>query len=302
MCYSTFRQFFELHLETATPNKEVMMKFLLSGASLFPLPYQEILKIARSAGFDGVEFFLFGGVFGWTDRKVNDCLARARKLGLIVHFHQAWNMEETTEKSLVQEAMAQVGLLYNRQYALSEHIPASLQDSNVPIVVYAERYIEAIGQQNLWLQTISLCREQNGRKEYRLSFAEFEGMFRQGRITSRIALDNQHILEWKSGKIGVQHISPTKDALLEELLPLVSLLRNSIAEIHFNDCDPRRGVGARNLFPGDGVMPLEELADEVKKSVWGEVVVPEVSTLIMMRDPWRNPLKLRRKMAEIWGG
>ena len=88
--------------------------------------------------------------------------------------------------------------------------------------------------------------------------------------------------------------------LLQDLLPLWSLFRPQVRELHFNDCDPAKGVGARNLFTGNGVMPLQEFADEVRKSEWHGAVTPEVSTFIMMRDPWRNPLKLRRKMAEIW--
>ncbi len=237
------------------------MKFLLPSAGLYPLPLWLILRFAKKAGFDGVEVFLFGK---WTSARVERLLNDAADLNLIIHFHQVWSTDESSDGVTRRDRiLTALGQLPKSSYRLEDIVPPNAR----PLVAYAD--VLRGRDDGYWVQTLSTG------PIYKVPFEEFKNKFMKTPFP--IVLDTQHIFEYISGAAGVSRIGLNKPQLLERFAEVWKTFGQHVQEIHFNDFDPSLGnAKGRNVFPGTGVNPLVEMAQLVMNDHWDGFMVPEV--------------------------
>ena len=121
------------------------IQVLLSKMSVFGLPMQMAMNLAKESRFDGIEIL----INGWYKNRMPDYQSLAHNLGLKLHFHQAWSAnEDPTDKSFL--ILEKIGYLPRQGYTLANHIPQEIR--NEIIVVSADRINETTGN-NQWLQT-----------------------------------------------------------------------------------------------------------------------------------------------------
>ncbi|MDP3727298.1 MAG: TIM barrel protein [bacterium] len=267
-----------------------MPAILLPYFALWRLPAFTTIRGAKDAGFDGVEIHLAGQ----SQRRALACRAHARRLGLKVHLHQGWSIEESSSVHVWNRLMHPVGLLPRPGYRLAEHIPFGVND---PVVIYAERWRDALAHPNWWLQT---CRQANAR----LRFEEFVAIVERERLP--VVFDLQHYLEFRLDLRGVGGLA--RPGILRNFLPDVLMgyltegwhqLGPLVREIHLDDCDPRLGhTRGRNVPLGTGVLPVRDFCRMVKESGWDGTVVPEVQPFLLHRH--RRYADLRRQVADLF--
>lgn len=264
------------------------MKFGLSSAALFPLPMGTVLRRISQAGFDFAEIFLMGR---WSTERIVRLYTLAGKLNLNLRFHEVWN--EKSDKSarvasLLFDIMGWVP--WNRVPVIAS-----------PVVVYADRCLETppLGR-GFWFQTISTRYELTGVPRYRIFWKNFAGVARERKLP--LVFDTMHFLEFRNGTRGVQLLTTNPAVHLDHLKEFWSEFGPQVVEIHWNDFDPRRGeAGGRNLWPGAGNAPLDELAKFITDSKWQGSVVPEVRPRLPFPYGEQELLALRRRMDKYFG-
>lgn len=246
-------------------------------------------RIAKAAGFDGVELFCVDA--NYLQEMVD--IVKARDLS--ARTHQLWSFVGG-QNHWYNHVFRWLGMLR------AEDMPLQKQAVlGVPLIVYADKWREVLdshsGVQNFLIQT---CTEHLQRK-FRLSWTEFLKIQEEYRFP--IAFDTQHVLEWMNGKIGVSRLQKGGDFLLTRLKYAWDILGQDVVEIHWNDCvlggDDTRD---RNVYPGVGGLPLEKFAQYVRASGWEGVVVPEVSPLHLPRGGTHveKLAALRREVREYF--
>ncbi len=259
------------------------MKFGIASMSLFPLPLHTILRKASKAGFDFVEVFLVGK---WNTEKVAHAIERAALLGLELHFHQVWTTQSSQAKDKrVNQVLTLFGILPPDRYKLNEWIPENAR----PLVAYADRIPELVGQDGIWFQSIA---EQRSLKDPtpRLSCPDFRERIRRGRLD--IVFDTMHYIEYLRGESGIERCALNTLHILAEWEKFWTAFSAQVREIHWNDFSRER-----NLWPGTGMAPLREFAQIVQKSGWNGCVVPEVRPQLPLPYEAKDLLELRKKMG-----
>lgn len=273
-------------------------KFLLSSASLAPwsmIPGTEswVLNLAKKAGFDGVEFFLFGR---WTDDRVSRVKTLARERGLIVHFHQVWSVSECSDDSSAGKSrvMNKLGLLPNDGYSIRDVCPSNA----CPLVAYADRYgeISTKNGSEVWFQTLSTFNKLGGKKiecDFFLDQANKENI--------PLVLDTMHFLEFSLDKRGVHRLPRDGNEILTLLKIYWMQFGLRTREIHFNDYIPGIGDKGRNVFPGSGFVPLRAFSLVVGFSGWCGYITPEINPSLPFPHSLSTFKKLRNFLRSCWG-
>jgi hypothetical protein len=272
--------------------------------SLFGLPMNVAMKMAKNAGFDGIEVLLNH----WYMAQIPHYRNIAQDIGLNLHFHQAWSSEEdpTDWRFTLMEAAR---YLPQSGYALEDNVPFFI--TKEPVVIDAGRLLEIKSRptsiseltrpipNNYWFQTDTVVNSEGYRLIY---FDEFAKLVQQNNLP--VVFDTQHCLEWTLGRFRRLQSIAWKAHI--ESIDLITLMKAQLKkcweqlgphtkEIHLNDFNPITGKG--NLFPGEGLVPLQYFCDLVKKSGWQGVVVPEVSP---SPNLWRYNLKILRERTESY--
>lgn len=253
---------------------------LLPYIEFFGAPAFVSFETALACGFNGVEVHLQPRVI----KKVPQYRALAAKLGLTLHFHQPWNVDDNPTY-LFMRVLQTFGQLPRSGYRFDDHFAGVTE----PIVAYPDRAEECAGRDNCWLQTCPTYRRDG---LPRVAFVEFLDIVRRDHLS--VVFDTQHYLEYRLGLTGVEGLPTDRYRLGELLAEGWGLLGKHVREIHLVDFDPRRGhTRGRNVFPGEGVLPLHGFCEMVVASGWSGSVVPEVSPLAL----W--PRK-RVRLAELF--
>lgn len=263
------------------------IEYYLPHFSLCGLPFPISLRAAKRAGADGVEIHLVA-------KSMLEALhvaMHARAMGLGVHWHQGWSLEEDYAKLFLNKALDFFWQLPRPGYTLDGHIPPTTD----PAIIYVERVGE-IGprNRNWWVQTA--CNFE-AHPNTALTFEEFLGVAEE--LDLGVVFDVQHVLEWVLRKEIVDF--PRSSAVLWATLEYAwRNLRGRVREIHFTDTDPRRGSRAgRNLFPGDGILPLTDFCAMVLGSGWSGTVVPEVRPSAVLRHGIEGVLNITRRSFSV---
>ena len=247
------------------------IRILLSKMSVFGLPMNMAMKLAKNCGFDGMEIL----INEWFKDRIPHYRSLAQKLGLDLHYHQAWSADEDpSDKSFV--ILEKIGYLPRSGYSLRNHIPDSV--GNDPTIVSAERINQVAGREpNFWYQTDCIFED----SAPKLTFSEFVRMIKKFNLP--VVFDVLHYLEYRLGVFRNYNALPTEKSELMKLLEEGwGIFGPHTREIHLCDFRP----GERNTFLGDGIMPLEEFCKLVKNSGWQGAVVPEVSPMSLF--PYRK--------------
>ena len=152
--------------------------------------------------------------------------------------------------------------------------------ANHRVVLYADRLDEDTGSTCVSAyQTRSTFH--NGQEKMR--YRDFLLKIRES--PKPIVFDTQHVLEYKVGSLGVADLGRySRKELLGMLVAAWHELdgEKNVVEIHWNDCDPALGnTGGRNVWPGFGVLPLDDFANFLKREKWYGIVVPEIPPNIL---------------------
>ncbi|HLD61315.1 MAG TPA: TIM barrel protein [Patescibacteria group bacterium] len=250
------------------------IQIFLPTISLAGTPADRALRKIKNAGFDGAEMVVSSHNRG----QANQIRELANKYGLGLRWHQSWSLAEN--RTHWYNVVANwLGMLEPKGYSLSDILPKNQIE---PIVVYADRWQETLDRPLALLQT---CSVMNGEGKRALSLDQFKRIARE--YQPRLVFDTQHYLEWHFDCVGVGDLPTDRGELEAALWEGWQEFHHLVEEIHCNDFDPKRGHSrGRNLFPGDGVAPLESFAVMVLQTGWEGVVVPEVSPLNFF--PYRN--------------
>lgn len=252
---------------------------LLPYIEFFGAPAFASFETARACGFDGVEVHLQPRMI----KKVPQYRALAAKLGLTLHFHQPWNVDDNPTY-LFMRLLQAFGQLPRSGYRFDDHFA----DVAEPIVAYPDRAEECAGRDNCWLQTCPTYRRDG---LPRVAFVDFLDIVRRNHLS--VVFDTQHYLEYRLSLTGVEGLPTDRYQLGELFAEGWKILGKHVREIHLVDCDPCLGhTRGRNVFPGEGVLPLHGFCEMVVASGWSGPVVPEVSPLAI----W--PRK-RARLAEL---
>jgi sugar phosphate isomerase/epimerase len=261
------------------------MKYLLCGGGLYPLPARMILDLAKKAGFDGAEIFLFGH---WTSLEILNLREYAAEENLEVHFHQMWSKEESSDSAAatINKVLSLLGQIPADGYHLSEVVPGNANST----VIYANYYNQMVS--GMWVQTLS-----TGFGAPRLPYSKFVEAFRQNGFP--IVFDTTHFLEYASGKHGVSQLRGVDALTLWQ--DGLDIFGHKVKEIHFNDYDPFLGdARGRNLLPGTGIARLHDLVSVLRYRKWDGYIVPEFRWDLVKWNS-RRLLELRKSMDEYFG-
>ncbi|MBI2889146.1 MAG: hypothetical protein HYY10_04485 [Candidatus Liptonbacteria bacterium] len=246
------------------------IEYYLPHFSLCGLPFPISLRAAKRAGADGVEIHLVA-------KSMLEALRvamHARAMGLGVHWHQGWSLEEDYAKLFLNKALDFFWQLPRSGYLLDGHIPPT----DDPAVIYVERVGEIGPTNNWWVQTA--CNFE-AHPDTALTFERFLKVAEE--LNLGIVFDVQHVLEWVLRK-DIADLPQNSTFLWTTLEYAWSRLHTRVREIHFTDTDPRKGSSAgRNVFPGEGILPLADFCAMVRESRWNGVVVPEVRLSALLR-------------------
>lgn len=250
-------------------------QILLSHLSMWGMPVSRIIEIAAKAGFDGVEIFLSNPV----RKRIAYYRELTARYNMALHFHQFISYDEDPGH-LIFRILGAINYLPQPGYTLDEHVPKEITE---PVVVSADRSREAFSHSNYWLQTTSATDSYGG---YKLEFCAFLVLLAtHNDHFGSIVFDTQHLLEYRQGKRGIEHLSTDSNLLLKKLEQDWKLLdlNHSVQEMHLNNFDPNLGhTKGRNVLPDHGILPLKEFIAIVKQSGWaGGFITPEVSPIHM---------------------
>ena len=265
------------------------MQIYLSLMSLFPRGLRFFIESAETAGFNGIEVFNFQ----FSKKKIRNSADLAKKIGLNVHFHQAWPYED--DPTWINWLLNKLGFLP----PLGLDAKIQFEGIDEPVVVCPDEWRDAVGRKNFWTQT----NLSHGPKGMKMSLSDFIDIVKRYKLS--VVFDTQHYLEDCFRKNGVEFISSDKEILLDLLAKSWEQLGPYTKEIHLCDFNPKLGnQKGRNLFLGEGIFPLEGFADMVKKSGWNGTIIPEVKSQHILRlrriDTLKSLVKLRRTVEDIF--
>lgn len=238
------------------------------------LPYVELLwkrlpatlEEIKDAGFDGVECHFISRLR--TPARVKELRKEVARLHLGIRFHQGWSWE-TGQRNLYNVVLHPLGALVPVGMPLVHQVYDADTD---PAVIYGNRVSEP-HQPNYLYQT---CSEHiHGGRAYAMSFTSFVNAVKSSNLP--VVFDTQHVLEWCLNKENVAGL-PTNPATLEQMVNrLWQEFYPFVREIHLCDFNPSLGPSrGRNVFPGDGIFPLEKFCTNVRASGWDGIITPEV--------------------------
>lgn len=262
------------------------IKFFLPDVSLYGLPFEYKIARIRKAGFDGVEVLASHR----NRKRAGRIRALTTSLGLGLHWHQPWSYAEN--KTHWYNTLAHwFGMLEPSPYKFQAIVPPN-RDCHEPIVAYADRFDEAESEENVWFQT---CTVLNRFGLHSLPLDIFREWCRETQPPPKVVFDTQHYLEWHFGCTGVGRLPTNPYVLNEALLRGWKDFGPYVAEIHFNDFDPRLGnSNGRNMLLGRGILRLDQFAKAMRNTGWQGTVVLEISPFHLF--PYR--LKTIRQQLE----
>jgi len=258
---------------------------MISKISLFGLPMNSAMIMTKKAGFDGIEIL----INHWYRWRIPYYRILAQKFGLKIHFHQAWSPSEDPS-DFTFKILSLAGYLPKNGYKLKGHIPSIITE---PVVIQADRSDESVGHSNYWLQT-DFVFDPNKKNEIRIR----EFTVRAIESKSKIVFDTHHYLEMRFHTRGVENIPIKKEILLSSLIRGWEYLNDilPIEEIHLNDFNSSE----RNVFTGDGVVPLKEFCKFVKESGWSGTIVPEISPKYLFPYSTAKLIELRERVEYLF--
>lgn len=232
------------------------------------------LSAIKDAGWDGVEIHLLGDLR--SSHHLAGVVTKAIELGLEYRFHQGWSWR-TGQRNPANVVLRALRALVPGDETLQEQLKNAMGQGG-PVVVYGNHLAgdPSVNQAGCVFQTAS--EHVNGRA-YAMPFREFRSRL-EAVPKARIALDTQHLLEWRNDLQSVVGLHP-----LGSFGPLRDFVRKfgpRIDEIHWNDADPSLGANrGRNVIPGEGIILLGELARLLRAMRWDGIIVPEVNRLYL---------------------
>lgn len=265
------------------------IRVLLPKLSLFGLPMGLTMRWAKAAGFAGLELLAVRMIMKHLPR----IAGWAEQLGLVLHLHQPWSLSENSTYAH-NRVLSAVGYLPQDGYQINDLVPP---ETPQPLVIYADRFRDAITLSNRWIQTVSVFqRGRDGRFTYQLPYRQFVEVVLKHNLP--VVFDTQHFLEYLIGVQGVEKLSSDPRLLFRQLSKGWETLRHLVREIHLNDFNPMLGhTRGRNVFPGTGIVPLAGFMQLVRRSGWQGTVVPEVAPRHLFG---RHALThLRRRVGEF---
>lgn len=256
--------------------------------SLIWLTHRTICKIAKKAGFHGLEIF----ISNWNKNKLQKLARQAFEHGLMTSYHLPWSLEQNSTH-FINSVLSIIGFLPPNGYKPSEL--CTDVHGGLDVVHYADEIVEGAGtpgnHYQKVFQTCSLF--ENG--EYKISWKDFLEIVRSGCFP--VVLDVQHVLEFMLNIKGVEGLKKYTQTELLHLLIFAwdQIGGEKITEIHWVDCNPSLGhTLGRNVWPGKGVLPLTEFADFIIGRGWNGRVVPEVRQDLLFSESTKK-LKLLRE-------
>ncbi len=258
-----------------------MSQILFPYGSLAGMTVLRDLERAHRLGFQGVEILITPAAM--SHRK--EARALAGRLGLTIHYRQAWSRAEDSTHPL--NVVADLFSALPRDgYRLDEHIPNDLEE---PVMVRADRWQEAVGHPNYWLGA------------YGMPWDAFLDLLELVRNFS-VVFNTRLYLKRKLGVREIEDLPRNPTVLLAHLAEGWKQLRHLVREIHLGDCTPGRGrLMGRNVFPGTGIIPLQAFCDLVRRSGWEGTIVPEVDPFSMGIDD-ASIIQLRQKVEDLMAG
>ncbi len=248
-------------------------------------------ELARDAGFDGIEVFL------WQNEltSLSEWRAKASLAGLKLQFHEAWSYDESPKIS--NWVLHHLGAL---PQVSGEGLDWCQVIEEEPLVVYAHHMRDWRRLRgNFRFQTFSLLNSVT--REFSMHISDFLDLAL--RLELPLVFDTQHYATWCFGadtvgdvrfrKFCVQETKEGESRLWDCISRGWEQLRLCVREIHLNNYQPSRGeIFGANIFPdpGKGILDLSRFGQMVHESGWWGTVVPEVSPVHM----WRGGYNVKR--------
>ena len=243
-------------------------------ARIFRIPvFGATLKQSKNAGFDGVECHFIGDLLH--EKNVIDVREEAYELDLKLRFHQGWSWR-SGQRIWQNAVLRPLGALVPIDQPYAEQTRFAHND---PVVMYGN-VAHTVQQPNYIFQTTS---EFEDGKKYVSSISDFIPIMTEDKLP--VVFDTQHILEWNFNTPSVAGLPDNPKELGNTLCALWRIMSPYAKEIHFCDCVPTLGSAqGRNVYPGTGVLPLQEFAAEVRQSGWNGIITPEVAPQHVRKD------------------
>ena len=270
------------------------MKFFFPNVCLPPwLAFQTKIRMIKSAGFDGVEFFLIGRN---AKSRAGEYYHETYQQGLGLRLHQGWSENESNERTNGR-VLGALGLLPPNGYSLWSHMPMGTEK----IVVFPDRIAEimpqASGTPNRFVVQTATTYDAS-RACQSMDYDEMrEAIVKSGLPT---CFDTMHAVE---NYCGVHVVRDNPDfyprAVNNTLLRVWDDLGGRrCEEIHFNNF---ADGGRWNTLPSVGLLNLAHFVRIVKASGWDGIVTPEVNPRHFLWDTKQKLLGLRKSLESFWG-
>lgn len=249
---------------------KLFVPFWFLGYGRWGLPMMGRLDDIKQAGFAGVEILLSNNVC----KRVPWFRQKAWLSGLDVRWHQCWKLRDDPSMWF-NHVLDGLHMLPRKGLPLAMQIPKEVTE---PVVVYADEWLQAMIRSNFLLQSIAVPTPQCRDEKYEFPYSEFLQTLRfcPG---LRVVFDTQHVLEYALQTYGVENIPIDPRIILDCYSEFWREFRDRVQEIHLCDTRPAWGhLKGRNIFPGDGVIPLREFLHDIVGPVrWDIPITPEVS-------------------------
>ena len=266
-------------------------EYFMPDISMMGAPIMRKCELARDAGFDGIEVFL------WQNEltSVPEWRAKAGLAGLKLHFHEAWSYDESPKIS--NWVFHHLGML--------PQVPGEGLDwcqviEEEPVVVYAHHMRDWQRlRDNFRFQTFSLLNPVT--REFVMHVSDFLDL--AVRLELPLVFDTQHYATWGLGvgmvgdtqfrRFCFQKTREGESRLWDCIRRGWEQLRPYVREIHLNNYVPALGeLFGANIFPdpGKGMLDLARFGQMVRESSWSGTVIPEVSPVHM----WRGGYSVKR--------
>lgn len=292
----------------------------LSSPTLCGLPWSIAFPLVKKLGFDGLEILLTMRVIA-SQRRFH---ALEREYGLALTFHRWWRGKELSARILGRLRIfpaegVRISHVLPRDFPWSvvvstynweERFDLSIDrvmmqpactgyDDPTNIVPFTDmrRALQteatANSDRELWIIAEALSHLHTPV----LGIQDALDHASQQKVRFHIAFDVMHWLEYRHHPNAM----PTEPReLLSSALDDFMLLREQISEIHIYDFTPHTtgGVIDCNLFPGDGVFPVEDFLCTVWGMGWTGRIVWEIHPFVVLKNLWR-PWWLARRLRRL---
>ncbi|GEM_PF-3492331 len=242
------------------------------------------MEMISKAGFNGVEVLLSGDA----RKNPGKYSQAAKRYGLSMNGHILWS-KENSPHTLHSYPLSWFGYLLPDSYTFQEAVPSHTHFYCEGIVVNGEYWRESSFGSPYWLQTYGQVGSDG---KFMISYPQFVSEVRKKQLP--VVFDTEHCLEFMLDVHGPGKLPTNKGELLAMLKGAWEALWPYVQEIHFNDCNPSRGI--TKVFPGEGQLPLKEFAQYIRASGWGKNESKKVS-LEMMPAHSKGGKRLREALA-----